>query len=210
VGAVAQSLPGGSPTRAQLDSLLADASNAVALGRGQVEQLRAGSPAALGQKAGDTIETVLARAAGPLRECYPEIHYAMQVTGAQRALVPAVLDEAGQVGAEALRNAFIHGGAARIDVQVDYGTSFSVLVRDDGRGLDEEVLAAGYRSGHWGLLGMRERAGTIKAQLTLESAPGTGTSVLLTVPGSIAYVSTRRDGAWFRRRIAQLANKLRG
>ena len=210
VSVVAQSLPGGSPTRAQLDSLLADASSTVALGRGQVEQLRAGSPAALAHTLGDTVENVLARAAGPLRQCYPDVRYALQVTGTRRALAPEVLDEAGQIGAEALRNAFIHGGAANVDVQVDYGTSFSVLVRDDGRGLDEEVLAAGYRSGHWGLLGMRERAGTIKARLTLDSAPGTGTSVLLTVPGSIAYVSTRRDDASFHRRIALLANKLRG
>lgn len=210
VGAVAQSLPGGSPTRAQLDSLLADASSAVALGRGQVEQLRAGSPAALAHALGDTVENVLARAAGPLRQCYPDVRYALQVTGTRRALAPDVLDEAGQIGAEALRNAFIHGGAASIDVQVAYGASFSVLVRDDGRGLDEEVLAAGYRSGHWGLLGMRERAGTIKARLTLDSVPGTGTTVLLTVPGFVAYASTRPGSAWFRRRIAQFANKLRG
>jgi signal transduction histidine kinase len=210
VGAVAQSLPGGSPVRAQLDSLLADASSAVTLGRGQVEQLRTGSPAAWKHALGDTVENVLARAAGPLRHCYPDVRYAMQVTGTRRALAPDVLDEAGQIGAEAMRNAFTHGAAANIDVQVEYGASFRVLVRDNGRGLDDEVRAAGYRSGHWGLLGMRERAGTIKAQLTLESAPGTGTSVLLTVPGPLAYGAARPGSAWFRRRIAQLANKLRG
>lgn len=211
VGAVAQSLPGESPTRARLETVLIDASNAVVEGRGQVEQLRAGSPAALAHALEDTIENVLSRAAAPLRQCYPDVDYALRVTGAQRALAPVVLHEAGQVAAEAMRNAFIHAGAGHIVVLVDYGTSFSVCVRDDGRGLGQEVLAAGYRSGHWGLLGMRERAGTIGAQLALDSAAGKGTSVLLTVPDAVAYGrSPRTPATWFGRGAGWLARKLRG
>jgi signal transduction histidine kinase len=207
IGAMAQSMPNGSPTRVRLETVLADASSAVIEGRGQLEQLRTGSPGALAYALEDTIENVLARAAGPLRQCYPETAYEMQVTGTRRPLAPAVLDEAGQIAAEALRNAFMHAGACRIAVLLDYGPDFIVQVRDDGRGLDADILAAGYRSGHWGLLGMRERAANIRAQLDLYSAPGAGATVRLTVAGASAYLRTEPARPWLRRSMDWLASR---
>jgi signal transduction histidine kinase len=56
-----------------------------------------------------------------------------------------------------------------------------VRVRDDGRGFDPALTGA---VGHWGLMGMRERAAAIGARLTVKSAPGRGTDVLLVVPHS--------------------------
>jgi signal transduction histidine kinase/ligand-binding sensor domain-containing protein len=190
VGTMAQSLPAGNPTRARLETVLADASHAVVEGRDQVEQLRGtGAPA--------TLEQVLARSAGPLRQCYPDVAYTVHVTGAPRALAPNVVEEAGQVAAEALRNAFLHAGAAQIDVRIGYGEPFSVAVIDDGKGLDEEVHRLGYRSGHWGLLGMRERAKAIGATLAVDSSAGAGTSITLTMPGARAYAATS-TGWWSR------------
>ena len=199
VGTMAQSLPGGSPLRARLDAVLADTGHAVVEGRNQVEMLRAGSPAALAYALEDTIENVLARSAGPLRQCYPDVAYSLQVTGTRRQLAPAVLNEAGQIAAEALRNAFIHAGACAITVTVDYGAQFRVDVRDNGKGLDDDVRQAGYRSGHWGLLGMRERARDIGADLSIETATGAGTAIILIVPGPLAYAPAGGRLPWLAR-----------
>ena len=184
VGAMAQSLPADNPTRARLEGVLADASHAVTEGREQVEQLR-GGPAG-------TLEQVLARSAGPLRQCYPDVAYTVHIDGTARALTPAALEEIGQIAAEALRNAFLHAGAARIGVRIAYADPFGVTVIDDGKGLDDDVRRLGYRSGHWGLLGMRERAQAIGATLAVESADGKGTSITLTVPGARAYGAQAR------------------
>jgi signal transduction histidine kinase len=187
VGAMAQSLPAGSATRARLETVLADASRAVVEGRGQVEQLRAPLDARATE-----LDAILAEAAAPLRTCYPDVAFSMQVTGTRRPLLPAVLDEAAQIGAEALRNAFIHAGATRIQVHIDYGTPFSLIVADDGKGLDDAVRQQGYRSGHWGLLGMRERARGIGGQVAIDSARGIGTTIRLTVRR--AYCATGWQG----------------
>jgi nitrate/nitrite-specific signal transduction histidine kinase len=52
-------------------------------------------------------------------------------------------------------------------------------VRDDGRGFDPSQASP---TGHWGLIGMRERAASIGATLTVTSAPGAGTEVVLVLP----------------------------
>ena len=77
--------------------------------------------------------------------------------------------------------------AKTVEVEVEYASKYlRVLVRDDGRGIDPEVLHAG-REGHWGLMGMRERSERIGASLRLRSRIGAGTEVELTVPGAIAF-----------------------
>ena len=56
-----------------------------------------------------------------------------------------------------------------------------VRLRDDGRGLEPDVMKAGGRALHWGLPGMRERAARVGAQLDLRSSPETGTEIELRV-----------------------------
>jgi signal transduction histidine kinase len=48
--------------------------------------------------------------------------------------------------------------------------------------MKSEILRDGRRLGHWGTFGMRERAESIGARLSIESAPGAGTMVALTLP----------------------------
>lgn len=111
-----------------------------------------------------------------------------RTSGTIRQLRPDVHEEAYAIAREALFNASRYADATRIELDVVYGRNdFSVRIRDNGRGLDEAVLAAGERPGHWGLSGMRERANGIGASLVIDSAPGNGTTVTLTVPGKLAY-----------------------
>jgi signal transduction histidine kinase len=67
-----------------------------------------------------------------------------------------------------------------------------IVVRDDGRGIDAQVLASGVE-GHWGLVGMRERAGRIGGQLKVRSRIGAGTEVELSVPARVAFARERPD-----------------
>jgi nitrate/nitrite-specific signal transduction histidine kinase len=83
-----------------------------------------------------------------------------------------------------------HSEGLNIEVQILYHPAyFQLRVRDDGRGIDPDVLEKGTRDGHWGLQGMRERAGRIGGQTELRCRcrPGSGTEVELTIPAKIAY-----------------------
>jgi len=60
-----------------------------------------------------------------------------------------------------------------------------VLFRDNGRGIDPQVLDKG-RDGHWGLAGMRERATKIVGQLKILTSPTAGIEVQLSIPSRIA------------------------
>jgi two-component system, NarL family, sensor histidine kinase UhpB len=85
-----------------------------------------------------------------------------------------------RVAQEALSNATRHSGAERIAVRLRRGDEDDVEldVVDDGRG-----FAFDESEGGLGIAGMRERALLIGAKLTIESRPGHGTTVHLSVPG---------------------------
>jgi signal transduction histidine kinase/ligand-binding sensor domain-containing protein len=121
----------------------------------------------------------------------------LTVEGTPRRKRPLIRDEVFRITSEALRNAFRHAEASRIEVQLSYGEkSFEVRVRDDGEGIDPKLLADGGPAGHFGLRGMRERAQHIGGTLTVWSAPGSGTELVLSVPGAIAYDPARRASSW--------------
>jgi signal transduction histidine kinase len=110
------------------------------------------------------------------------------VEGHPRELHPMVVEETYSIGREALLNAFTHSGGQNVEVELTYDPrQFRLRIRDDGRGIDPEVIEAGGRADHWGLQGMRERAKRIGAQLYLWSRPGAGTEVELKVPAATAY-----------------------
>ena len=88
-------------------------------------------------------------------------------------------------------NALSHSEGQHVEVEITYdGKQFRLRVRDDGRGIEPEILERGGRDGHWGLQGMRERAQKIGGQLEFWSKPGSGTEVELTVPAKTAYRSS--------------------
>jgi signal transduction histidine kinase len=117
------------------------------------------------------------------------------VDGKSRDLNPVVRDEAYQIAGEALRNAVKHSGARRVTVTIHYESGqLRLTVRDDGKGIDTETIARP-AEGHFGLLGMRERAAIVKGQLEVHSEPGAGTEIELRVPGRTAYRPTRPSSA---------------
>lgn len=127
--------------------------------------------------------------------------YRVIVEGTPRDLHPIIRDEAYRIGREALANAFRHSQAGKIEVELEYSTKhLRILVRDDGAGIDQDVLQTG-KDGHWGLTGMRERAENIGARLKVWSRANAGTEVELLIPSNIAFVSRPANGArkWFQR-----------
>ena len=118
--------------------------------------------------------------------------YALQALAGKQNLKPLIQDEAYRIARELLRNAFQHAQASEIEAEIRYEShAFRLWVRDDGKGIDPQFLKAGSHAGHWGLIGMRERAKGIGGQLQIWSQPGAGTEVELTIPGTIAYESAR-------------------
>ena len=124
--------------------------------------------------------------------------YRIIANGASCPLRPSIRDDVYRIGREAIVNAFLHAQAKTIEVEVEYASRYlRILVRDDGRGINPQVLQAG-REGHWGLAGMRERSESIGARLRLRSRIDAGTEVELTVPAGIAFAghSPRQRSHW--------------
>jgi len=94
-------------------------------------------------------------------------------------LEPAVLREVLAIVGEALENVARHAGASSVEVTfVRRGDGWRIAVEDDGQGF---VVADDRRGpvGHYGLVGMTERAAAIGAVLDIRSRPGGGTRVVL-------------------------------
>ena len=94
--------------------------------------------------------------------------------------LPAVVETAlFRVVQEAVANVVRHARANRIDVLLELrGDRVVAMVEDDGVGFDPEAVEDGE---HFGLVGARERAEALGGSLTVESAPGAGTTVVVEV-----------------------------
>ncbi len=129
----------------------------------------------------------------------------VEVEGTPQTLHPILRDEIYRIAGEAVRNAFKHAQAERIEVEIRYDErQLRVRVRDDGKGIDAKHLNEDERPGHYGLRGMRERAKLLGGKLAVWSELDSGTEVELRIPASRAYeTSTGRRRSW-------LAEKLTG
>ena len=86
-----------------------------------------------------------------------------------------------RIAQEAMTNVIKHSQATNAEIEIDYGPKNVVLrVKDNGRGFDRNVID-GPNGGHFGLLGISERAKRLGADLTIQSEPGAGTSVSVKV-----------------------------
>jgi PAS domain S-box-containing protein len=178
-----------------LDGALTRADQAIAESRDAIQGLRTAPVApidladllrAMGQELTDSLES----------NCQSPA-FCVKVEGERQILSPTLQDEVYRIGREALRNAFQHAEARHIDVEILYHESLLRLrIRDDGKGIAPIVLEKGGRARHWGLIGIRERAKRMGAQLDLWSEPGAGTEVRLTVPASVSYAASPADPGW--------------
>jgi signal transduction histidine kinase/ligand-binding sensor domain-containing protein len=118
--------------------------------------------------------------------------FQLTVEGERKVLSPLPRDEVCLITREILRNALQHARASRIETEIRYDDGeLRVRIRDDGKGIEPQVLQAGGKEGHWGLRGARERAQQIGARLDFWSEIGAGTEVELLVPAAIAYHNSK-------------------
>jgi signal transduction histidine kinase len=124
-----------------------------------------------------------------------EVTRTVLIIGTPRSLHPWINDEVLRIAHECLRNAFQHSGATSIEVELKFDAShLGIRFFDNGIGIDAEVLRNGSRVGHWGLIGMKERASQMGAKLEVWSKPSAGTELDLSIPGNIAYDRTEKKG----------------
>jgi signal transduction histidine kinase len=111
----------------------------------------------------------------------------VRVHGRRWTLAPGVEDQVFRVAQEALTNALKHADAGRLRVDLRFTeAALTVEVGDDGRGFDAGATAA---AGHFGIVGMRERAAQVGGSLAIRSAAGAGTEVVVTIPRRAAALS---------------------
>jgi len=177
-----------------LDRAIDQAAQAITEGREAVQGLRASTVGA--SDLALAITTLTGELAAQTRTP-STVGVHVDVEGTPRQLQSLVRDEIYWIAAEALRNAFRHANATRIEAELRYGErSFRLRIRDNGNGVDPALLAAGGRAGHFGLRGMRERAKLLHGEFAIWSAPESGTEIELSISAPHVYAASPRR-SWF-------------
>ncbi len=96
------------------------------------------------------------------------------------AILPHVREHILRAISEGLTNAARHARARQVWVRVGGDDPLEVVVRDDGVGFDPAVVNG--RAGHYGLIGLQERARLLGGWFGVTSAPGAGTTLTLRLP----------------------------
>ncbi len=109
-----------------------------------------------------------------------QIHVSTE--GRVRPLSEVVEENLLRIGQEALTNVVKHSAAKMVTIELKFGAQ-SVLfrIKDDGKGFTPGS-SVGANEGHFGLVGMDERAKRLDGKLTIVSAPGAGTCVEIEIP----------------------------
>jgi signal transduction histidine kinase len=107
-----------------------------------------------------------------------------KVSGRERRLPPEVELAFYRIGQEGLSNVVRHAQSSCAELQLIFGAeNTSLFIQDDGRGFTvPESPAEMTGSGHFGLLGIQERAELMGARLLIESTPGNGTRLTISLP----------------------------
>ena len=179
-----------------LDTALDGAEEAIVEGRDAIHDLRSSTTAA--QALAEEITALGEQLAAESGNKKAGIEFRIVIEGSARPMRPNLHIEIFRIAREAMRNAFGHSQGHLIETEMAYTESlFRLRVRDDGKGIDPDERVRAERTGHWGLMGMRERAGHLGGELEMWSEPGAGTEIELTVPASIAYEAVRsQDSSW--------------
>jgi signal transduction histidine kinase len=177
--------------RNTLESVIEQARKAITEGRNAVQGLR--SSTVVTNDLAEAIGAVGEELAACAGQNCPE--FRLHVEGATRDLAPLVRDDVHRIACEAVRNAFRHAQAGRIEVEIHYERrQLRLRVLDDGKGIDQKILGGGGRPGHFGLAGMHERAKLVGGKLAVFSRLEAGTEAELTIPASVAYAKASPAG----------------
>lgn len=186
---IANKMPPEGPARGQLESALARADDIIAEGRDRVQDLRGASDK------GDLPELLKERAVAAGFD--PAIGVRIVVEGRQRPVDPLVAVELGRIVDEALFNVCRHANASAVEIVIRFGNrQLGVEIRDDGVGMPPEVVAQGHKPGHFGLVGMRERAERIGCSLSIDSRAGMGCAITMTLPARLAFADHAPGRRW--------------
>lgn len=129
---------------------------------------------------GDLLGSLQAIAANLSPDRKPEI--SCSAAGEVKPLPESVTHALLRITQEALSNAVKHADAKAIDVLVEFDKSeLTLMIRDDGRGFHADA-AANMAASHFGLQGMRDRTRRLHGQFQIDSKPGRGTTVKVTIP----------------------------
>ena len=188
-----QKLPQSDPARQSLEIALNRADSVYLETRNRVESLR-------DDVAEDAdLASLIAKRSESL-EIAESMTFRIVESGQRQILNDAVLLELYRIAGEAITNTLHHSGAPSAEVIICYGPT-ELLMRccDTGKGLPPEVLADGSRNGHWGLIGMRERAAAIGGEFQVWSSARNGTDIEVRVPARRAYQHPHSRFAWLHR-----------
>jgi signal transduction histidine kinase len=180
--------------RRRLGTAIEGAFEAITEGRNAVQGLR--SFAAETDDLAAAIKTLGEELIAQCMQTAP-VEFRVEISGTPTALRPLARDEIYRIAGESLRNAFRHARATRIEVDFYYeARELRVRVRDNGKGIDAQLLEDPVAQGHFGIHGMRERANLLDGKLTVWTAPSSGTEIDLCIPGSRVYVGMASQRRW--------------
>jgi signal transduction histidine kinase len=132
--------------------------------------------AALEESAREAVDARLRAGSAP-------VELVVTVSGRRRRVSPSIETAAHRIGREAVTNALNHASAKQISLTIDFEPRhLCVEVRDNGVGFDVAGVSATDGRGHWGLVGMRERARAAGGSVEIASVPGSGTVLVLRLP----------------------------
>jgi len=165
-----------SKPKAQLERILEQIDEHLAEARRSIWELRSATRESSGH-----FSDALARAGERALEGTP-IPLVFSVLGAERKLPTALEDNLLRICEEAIANAVKHAHPTRIEVALEFKfAEVQLRVRDDGCGFDPAHREVA-KSGHFGLLGIRERVEAFSGMLAIDSTPGRGTKLLVRIP----------------------------
>jgi signal transduction histidine kinase len=165
--AMVSRLPSSSNERQTLEGIVADAGNAMRDARRSLAGLRR-------HDSSSGLAAAVAQSARQLAETH-NVRLKLNIADGQCDLPADVEYNLLRIAQEAVLNAVKHSGARTLKVTLDNTPHrLRLSVKDDGAGFDD---ARSVPVGHYGLIGMKERAAQIGAELHVTSEPGRGTTV---------------------------------
>lgn len=174
---IVELLPKGDKARSALEDTLERADDVLLEGRDRVRSLRE-----------DREPVPLAPLLAPLaaRIVPSALRWTIVEEGSVRPIRASVADELARIVGEALANAVRHAEASSVEIRIRYGADkLTLSIADDGIGLPDAIREAGRREGHYGLVGMRERAVRLGGTLEFRARQPHGTEVFTAVPSRL-------------------------